>query len=348
MVVNEFFLISCETASVTCLRLNKLEVPPAIEQGFSVLLHCDFDLQGDALYSVKWYKDYVEFYRFIPSDVRNKSRKFNLKGVFVDLSVSNDTHVFLSTTDGDSEGIYACEVSSEFPSFITIRVERQMKVFVTLISYLLKFVHSILQTNNDATPLFATFCYIRLKHKYNGTCATASRKYTNRRHTRECYFTKCRRTDKLNVCDGSVETQNAVVVAQPHQVMRYSTKEYSNGLQSTRLGLTFIADEDHFSSGVLTLRCAASVVLAYKFETSLQLIGGQRPKQSHETTSVVKEEKVPIIVGSKSLYAVGEPMDLNCTTNTRDSLLHWFINEDEKKQQEKKTDCANKKRKFSF
>ena len=45
------------------------------------------------------------------------------------LSLSNMTHVYLSRTDLESEGVYSCEVSSEAPFFSTVKAEKQMKVY---------------------------------------------------------------------------------------------------------------------------------------------------------------------------------------------------------------------------
>lgn len=53
-------------------------------RGKSVILACHYDLDSDELYSVKWYKDYVEFYRYMPN-IGQKT--FFLKGVHVDVSI---------------------------------------------------------------------------------------------------------------------------------------------------------------------------------------------------------------------------------------------------------------------
>ena len=42
-------------------------------------------MEGDILYSVKWYKDDLEFYRFVPND-RPKLQVFPQKGIHVDVS----------------------------------------------------------------------------------------------------------------------------------------------------------------------------------------------------------------------------------------------------------------------
>ncbi|KAK6636103.1 hypothetical protein RUM43_009755 [Polyplax serrata] len=60
--------------SLSCLHYSeslkdlRVSVPQAIRKGETAVLMCDFDLEGDSLYSVKWYKGRKEFYRFTPKD----------------------------------------------------------------------------------------------------------------------------------------------------------------------------------------------------------------------------------------------------------------------------------------
>ena len=70
------------------LRIVRFEVPSAVAKGQPVVLHCNYDLEGDELYSVKYYKDYVEFYRYLPNDEPRAAQKFKLKGAYVDVSYS--------------------------------------------------------------------------------------------------------------------------------------------------------------------------------------------------------------------------------------------------------------------
>ena len=45
------------------ISLPTLKVPSYAVKGSDVVLECDYDLEGQALYSVKWYKNGLEFYR---------------------------------------------------------------------------------------------------------------------------------------------------------------------------------------------------------------------------------------------------------------------------------------------
>ena len=69
-----------------CVRLTKLIVPSYHYVGDDAILSCYYDLEGEELYSVKWYKDGNEFFRFIPGERDQKVTVFSLPGVKVDVS----------------------------------------------------------------------------------------------------------------------------------------------------------------------------------------------------------------------------------------------------------------------
>ena len=66
-------------------RFIHLGVPGSVSKGDSIWLECGYDLQDDELYSVKWYKDNVEFYRYLPKDTPS-AQMYPLNGVFLDVS----------------------------------------------------------------------------------------------------------------------------------------------------------------------------------------------------------------------------------------------------------------------
>ena len=79
-LLSSFFL-----GTSLALRLKDIDVPPHRVVGEKARLVCKFDMEGDILYSVKWYKDDLEFYRFVPND-RPKLQVFPQKGIHVDVS----------------------------------------------------------------------------------------------------------------------------------------------------------------------------------------------------------------------------------------------------------------------
>uniref|UniRef100_T1JAP1 Ig-like domain-containing protein n=1 Tax=Strigamia maritima TaxID=126957 RepID=T1JAP1_STRMM len=115
------------------LKLIALNVPAHIETGKSVVLECLYELEGDALYSVKWYKGNYEFYRYLPAYVP-PSQIFNLTGVTVDLKNSTSNSVRLENISLSSAGMYKCEVSTETP-FHTEEAEKQMDVYAAYLEW---------------------------------------------------------------------------------------------------------------------------------------------------------------------------------------------------------------------
>ena len=71
---------------IECVRLIKLTVPAHKFIGDEAVLTCNYDLEGEELYSVKWYKDGNEFYRYIPGERDQKVTVFSMPGIKVDVS----------------------------------------------------------------------------------------------------------------------------------------------------------------------------------------------------------------------------------------------------------------------
>lgn len=73
---NSLFFIFTEWC--LCMKDLKIQVPAAVERGHDATLNCMFDLDGDRLYSVKWYRGSGEFYRYTPSE-SPKVKQFKIK-----------------------------------------------------------------------------------------------------------------------------------------------------------------------------------------------------------------------------------------------------------------------------
>ncbi|XP_043599568.1 uncharacterized protein LOC122575114 isoform X5 [Bombus pyrosoma] len=114
---------------VTGLKLLYISVPPYSFRGQSALLECRYDLEADKLYSITWYKDHEEFYRYVPRGEPTK-HSYRVEGVKVDHRKSNDKEVLLQDVSLHSSGRYKCEVSAEAPSFNSVSAEASMEVAV--------------------------------------------------------------------------------------------------------------------------------------------------------------------------------------------------------------------------
>lgn len=67
-------------------------VPPVLLRGETASLACDYELGSDRLYSVSWYKDHDEIYRFVPKAAMQK-HSYLVDGVHVDVSGSEAASV---------------------------------------------------------------------------------------------------------------------------------------------------------------------------------------------------------------------------------------------------------------
>jgi len=71
----------------------QLLVPQYVVRGQNVLLECNFNLDGETLYSVKWYKDGNEFYRYLPNE-KPPVQTFVHPGVTAVVSISSTCSTF--------------------------------------------------------------------------------------------------------------------------------------------------------------------------------------------------------------------------------------------------------------
>lgn len=66
------------------LRDVRVEIPAAVKRGDNALLICNYDMEGDSLYSIKWYKGRREFYRYTPKEPQS-IKTFPVAGVSVEV-----------------------------------------------------------------------------------------------------------------------------------------------------------------------------------------------------------------------------------------------------------------------
>ncbi|XP_015521933.1 uncharacterized protein [Neodiprion pinetum] len=120
------FLLSAATG-VRGLRDVSIKIPLAVAPGSTVTMTCQYDLEADLLYTVKWYKGRKEFFRYVLKELPH-TKVFPLPGVNVDTALSDSHHVVLHDVQSDLTGKYRCEVSADAPSFHTEMVSSYMHV----------------------------------------------------------------------------------------------------------------------------------------------------------------------------------------------------------------------------
>ncbi|GFY79591.1 uncharacterized protein TNIN_153381 [Trichonephila inaurata madagascariensis] len=112
------------------LKITRFEVPSLVVPGDSAILTCFYDLGKEKLYSVKWYKDQVEFFRFFPS-LSPQYMAFPAPGLNIDIHGS-------FTLTVTSENYYS------FESLICLSLRHTYETGPKLLKLLLKMEASVL------------------------------------------------------------------------------------------------------------------------------------------------------------------------------------------------------------
>ncbi|CAO1422734.1 unnamed protein product [Diamesa serratosioi] len=127
IIIVVLMLISFCNANKGLKNLSLSVEPEWVRRGQSAQLHCNYEVYDVPLYSVKWYRGTLEFYRFSPFELP-PSKIFSYTGIKVDLSVSNATHVTLRNVGFNLSGNFTCEVTADAPSFYTATATNFLQV----------------------------------------------------------------------------------------------------------------------------------------------------------------------------------------------------------------------------
>uniref|UniRef100_A0A1B6DEL1 Ig-like domain-containing protein n=2 Tax=Clastoptera arizonana TaxID=38151 RepID=A0A1B6DEL1_9HEMI len=226
---------------LVCLKLNQVRIDQHTVRGNNTVLQCNYDLQGETLYSVKWYKDGNEFFRFLPRD-NPPAQIFTLPGVIVDMDASNSTQVTLKTLTLASSGRYRCEVSAEAPSFQTVSDHGDM---VTVM--LPKEGPKI----SGGRPRYQVGDTVRVN----------------------CTSGQSKPGAQLMWFINGGQANNTF--------LRGPTVQYigREGLEETTLGLEFRVESKHFRKGDLKLKCLATIATVY-WNSNEESVEGEKPQRS--------------------------------------------------------------------
>nr|XP_023026619.1 uncharacterized protein LOC111514591 isoform X2 [Leptinotarsa decemlineata] len=111
-------MVDLHILEVSALTNMHIRVPEAVRIGETVTLVCDYDLESAALYTIKWYRNDEEFYRFVPKE-SPPSQTFDVPNINVDMHKSNTREVTLTNVERDTAGEFKCEVTADAPLFHT-------------------------------------------------------------------------------------------------------------------------------------------------------------------------------------------------------------------------------------
>lgn len=110
-----------------CIRITRVTVPQTVEVGGAAELDCEWEQEGDTMYSIKWYQGSNEFYRYTPS-TQHQVQIFDPTTLDVDRDKSWGGSVRVANITLQAEGQFHCEVSAEAPTFHTASDSAKMRV----------------------------------------------------------------------------------------------------------------------------------------------------------------------------------------------------------------------------
>ncbi|KAH8383335.1 hypothetical protein KR009_008026 [Drosophila setifemur] len=144
--------VLCDAGQAALRDVTLLVEPPAVRRGQSVALRCDYQLDGAPLYSIKFYRGQMEFYRYTPGEYPH-TKVFQYPGIRVDVSWmpfgdvqgfdemkfrsfsvslqesgSNATLVLIRNVSFGLSGQFSCEVTADAPLYSTATAYAQMQV----------------------------------------------------------------------------------------------------------------------------------------------------------------------------------------------------------------------------
>ncbi|XP_034473995.1 uncharacterized protein LOC117781357 [Drosophila innubila] len=237
-----FLLIGILKDFTAGLRLVEVRIPNYVIKGATAQLECLYDLDGEALYSVKWYKDGNEFYRYVPRD-NPPAQTFRLPGVAVDLHNSSDAIVNLHNVNLQSAGRFRCEVSGEAPSFQTVTEHGDMIV----VSLPDQGPPKIM----GGRPRYQIGDWVRIN-------CTAGR---SKPAVNLTWFINGEPAD-------------------PQKLRKYDTVVSGReGLETSVLGLQFRVEQHHFRNGDMKLKCVAALSTFY-WRSNEESVEGDRPQKA--------------------------------------------------------------------
>ncbi|XP_058825795.1 uncharacterized protein LOC131685832 [Topomyia yanbarensis] len=217
------------------LRLTTVRIPTYKFRGESALLECQYELseqqlqtdqevatEDERLYSIKWYKDNEEFYRYVPS-ANHPIKTYKIDGIRVDPNQSDGTKILLKGLSLKSSGIYQCEISAEAPNFDSVLGEGRMDVI-----YVPKDGPHI---NGSERRSY------HIGERMDLNC-TSGRSYPA--STLQWYL-------------------NDQLVVDPGSIVNYPRLVNQHGLLVSFLGLSMMVQPEHYIDGLMRIKCVASL-----------------------------------------------------------------------------------------
>ncbi|XP_012144886.1 cell adhesion molecule 2-like isoform X2 [Megachile rotundata] len=259
--------------------MTALQIPQHVVLNETVLMRCNFNLDKETLYSVKWYKDGHEFYRYVPRD-EPTVQTFRVTGVNVNTRDSTESAVVLNNVNLSSSGRYRCEVSAEAPAFQTVSDHADMTVVVL---------------PDEGPRITGGRSRYKEGELVRMNCTSAPSKPA-----------------ALLTWFINGEPADAQYLKGPH-----ITSVDEKGLETAVLGLEFSVTNKHFKLGDMKLKCLATIASVYLQSNEESVEGDERivkaPVMESRETRAQSHTRNDLTNGSQTATIFGWMMVLSIT-----------------------------------
>ncbi|XP_039952938.1 uncharacterized protein LOC120769806 [Bactrocera tryoni] len=222
------------------LKDVSVTIPQAVKRGSNALLICNYDMENDTLYSIKWYKGRREFYRYTPKE--NPAMKVfpMAAGLNVERNLSNQSHVVLLAVPLNISGKFTCEISVEAPTFQTAMVSSELEV---------------VELPEEQAIVTGIQPRYRIGDLVDGNCSIK--------------YSKPAANLTWTINGGAVPL---------HSIKSYQIERFEeSNLESVVCALNFMVTTSHFVKGQMRLKCTASIFDIFKEEIE-SVIEEDRPR----------------------------------------------------------------------
>uniref|UniRef100_A0A0K8UES7 Ig-like domain-containing protein n=1 Tax=Bactrocera latifrons TaxID=174628 RepID=A0A0K8UES7_BACLA len=222
------------------LKDVSVTIPQAVKRGSNALLICNYDMENDTLYSIKWYKGRREFYRYTPKE--NPAMKVfpMAAGLNVERNLSNQSHVVLLAVPLNISGKFTCEISVEAPTFQTAMVSSELEV---------------VELPEEQAIVTGIQPRYRIGDLVDGNCSIK--------------YSKPAANLTWTINGGPVPL---------HSIKSYQIERFEeSNLESVVCALNFMVTTSHFVKGQMRLKCTASIFDIFKEEIE-SVIEEDRPR----------------------------------------------------------------------